>query len=68
MFFAYAIVTLEKVYLFINPAQVDDVVRAHLGPEVEIQPYDYFFSHLRGLGAELNANRNMVGLHVRLSF
>lgn len=59
VFFAYAIVTLDKVDLFINPAQVDDVVREHLGPEIEIHPYDHFFTHLRGLGAELNANRHL---------
>lgn len=64
VFFAYAIVSLDKAILFVNPAQIDDIVRAHLEPEVEIQSYDHFFSHLRGLGAELNTNRGSVSNRV----
>lgn len=56
VFFAYAIVTLDKTLLFVNPQQVDDTVHTHLGEEVEFHPYDYFFTYLKELGAE-------VGLH-----
>ena len=53
VFFAYAVVTQDKVLLFVNAAQVNDTVRAHLGDAVEIRPYDEFFAYLSGLGAEL---------------
>ncbi|KAI0075951.1 Creatinase/aminopeptidase [Panus rudis PR-1116 ss-1] len=57
VFFAYAVVTSDKVVLFVNPAQVDDTVRGHLVNSVEIAPYDQFFKYLRGLGAELNLSK-----------
>ncbi|KZT10210.1 Creatinase/aminopeptidase [Laetiporus sulphureus 93-53] len=57
VFFAYAVVTMDKVVLFINPKQVDDTVRAHLGEAVEIQPYEDFLSYLRELGAEVGVDR-----------
>ncbi|EMD36821.1 hypothetical protein CERSUDRAFT_83841 [Gelatoporia subvermispora B] len=58
VFFAYAVVTLEKTVLFINSSQVDDSVRAHLGKEIEIKPYDAFFDYLKHLGAEIGLSND----------
>ena len=60
VFFAYAVVTQEKVILFANPTQVSDDVRKHLGEGVEIKPYDGFFKYLKGLGAELELSKSAV--------
>ncbi|KZT61641.1 Creatinase/aminopeptidase [Calocera cornea HHB12733] len=46
VFFAYAFITDNKAVLFVEPAQLTDEVRAHLGPEVEIQPYSDFWYYL----------------------
>lgn len=53
VFFAYAVITMDKALLFVNLSQVNDSVRAHLGTAVEIQSYDSFFSYLKELGAEV---------------
>lgn len=49
MFFAYAVVTLDKALLFINPEQVDDKLRQHLGSHTEIKAYSGFLKHLKWL-------------------
>lgn len=56
MFFAYAVVTLEKAYLFIDPEQVDASLKNHLGSQVEIRPYADFTSYLRRLANELKVS------------
>ncbi|KAM5541777.1 hypothetical protein V8D89_004506 [Ganoderma adspersum] len=53
VFFAYALIDADKTLLFVNESQFDEAVRAHLGPEIEIHPYDTFFAYLTHLGAEL---------------
>ncbi|KAH9887305.1 Creatinase/aminopeptidase [Cubamyces lactineus] len=58
VFFAYALVDQEKARLFVNESQLDTSVRDHLGPEVEVHPYDTFFSYLTHLGAELDAHKD----------
>ncbi|KAI0341347.1 Creatinase/aminopeptidase [Trametopsis cervina] len=58
VFFAYAAVTQTSAILFINPAQVTDTVRAHLGSAVEIRPYSDFFTYLSGTGAELELSKD----------
>ncbi|EKM56519.1 uncharacterized protein PHACADRAFT_253690 [Phanerochaete carnosa HHB-10118-sp] len=57
VFFAYSVVTQDKAVLFINPDQVNDIVRSHLGDGVELQPYDEFFHYLSGLGAALELSK-----------
>lgn len=65
--------TLDKTLLFVNPQQVDDTVHTHLGEEVEFHPYDYFFTYLKELGAELRLHKEAVrngndsGSYMRLS-
>ncbi|KAI0236769.1 hypothetical protein L0F63_001889 [Massospora cicadina] len=46
VFFAYAIITHTAATLYVNFAQVDDGVKAHLGPEVTLAPYSQLFSDL----------------------
>ena len=47
--------------LYVNDAQIDDAVRAHLGNEVEIQAYDAIWGHLKQLGNSMKANKEDVG-------
>ncbi|KAF7291982.1 putative Xaa-Pro aminopeptidase P [Mycena indigotica] len=52
VFFAYAVVTLDKATLFVNPEQLDDNARAALGGEIEVKSYDSFFSSLKGIAVD----------------
>jgi Xaa-Pro aminopeptidase len=54
VFFSYAVVTHESAVLFVDPAQTDNIVRNHLGADVEVQPYDSFFQYLKKLGDNLD--------------
>jgi Xaa-Pro aminopeptidase len=60
VFFAYAVVTQDKALLFVNPSQVSDAIRKHLGEGIEIRAYDDFFQYLSGLGAELELSKKAV--------
>jgi Xaa-Pro aminopeptidase len=51
--FGYAVVTTDTAILFVNPEQVSQDVRAQLGQEVQLRPYDAFIPYLKGLGAYL---------------
>ena len=62
VFFAYAVLTPEKAQLFLNPVQVTDDLRQHLGEHVDIHPYDTFFSYLSDLGAEIGLHKKSVWL------
>ncbi|KAJ2359427.1 hypothetical protein IWW50_003904 [Coemansia erecta] len=52
VFFAYAVVTQDKVTLYISDAKLTDKVRAHLGGIV-VQPYERIFGELGALSAAL---------------
>lgn len=45
VFFAFAIVTLDRVVLYVNDAQLSDDVRAQL-QDVEVRPYTAFYDDL----------------------
>lgn len=62
VFFAYSVITQDKALVFINPSQVDDTVRAHLGESVQVKSYDEFFPYLRRLGADLGLSKDSVGI------
>ncbi len=66
VFFAYAIVTQDSTILFINPDQIDDTVRAHLGKDIEVKPYNDFFAYLSGLGAQLELSKDAVCPPIKL--
>jgi len=53
VFFGYAVVTTDSTILFVNPEQVGQEVRAHLGQEVQLRPYDAFIPYLKELGSDL---------------
>ncbi|KAK7683444.1 hypothetical protein QCA50_013276 [Cerrena zonata] len=57
VFFAYSVITQDQALVFINPSQVDDTVRSHLGDSVQIKSYDEFFPYLSGLGADLGLSK-----------
>ncbi|KAI0765194.1 Creatinase/aminopeptidase [Fomes fomentarius] len=60
VFFAYVLVDGNKTLFFVNESQVDESVRKHLGPAVEIHPYDSFFSHLTKFGQGLKGSKVLV--------
>ncbi|KIJ15075.1 hypothetical protein PAXINDRAFT_99624 [Paxillus involutus ATCC 200175] len=47
--FVYAVVEQDSAVLFIDEAQVDDAVKAHLGQEVLAKPYREILSYIRAL-------------------
>ncbi|KAF7313869.1 RNA helicase [Mycena chlorophos] len=61
VFFAYAIVTLDKATLFVNPGQLDEETRKVLGGEVEIKDYDAFFGALKDLGGAVDGSKVLLG-------
>ncbi|EGO03418.1 hypothetical protein SERLA73DRAFT_174889 [Serpula lacrymans var. lacrymans S7.3] len=57
VFFAYAIITEKSAALFVNPVQIDDVVRDYIGSQAEIRPYDDFFSYLKETCSNLQLSK-----------
>jgi Xaa-Pro aminopeptidase len=53
-----------RVVLFVNPAKLDDAVRAHLGPEVELQPVEGFATALQGLAGPVRVDKGSAPLAV----
>ncbi len=53
VFFAYAVVSPDSTHLFVDPDQINQGVRAQLGQEVQLLPYDEFIPYLKHLGAGL---------------
>ena len=53
VFFAYALVTRTDAILYIDAAQIDDIVRTHLGSDVVIKPYDAIWEDLKQYGQSL---------------
>ena len=62
VFFAYAVVTMDSVTLFVEGSQIDDPVRKHLGPSVKIQSYESFFPYLKELSSGLEKAPKPVSL------
>lgn len=53
VFFAYAVVCPDCAILFVDPAQIGQDVRSHLGQDVQLRPYTDFIPYLKELGAGL---------------
>ena len=68
VFFGYAIVATDSATLFLDPAQVTQDVRLHLGQDVQLRPYDAFIPHLKGLGADLQVRGSRQLSHQPLVF
>ncbi|KJA26862.1 hypothetical protein HYPSUDRAFT_36019 [Hypholoma sublateritium FD-334 SS-4] len=58
VFFAYAVVTTNSVFLFINESQLDQSAKSYLKDHVEIKPYNAFFDYLKQLPSTLELNEN----------
>ena len=56
VFFAYAVVTPDSATLYIDAKKLTEDVKAHLGGDVKIAPYEDIFRHSRGLGEGINAD------------
>ena len=54
--------TAKSAILFVNDSQIDDLVRKHLGPSVEIKPYESFFPYLKELSSGLEKGPKPVSL------
>jgi Xaa-Pro aminopeptidase len=52
------------VDLFVNPAKLDDAVRAHLGPEVAVHPVEGFAGALKGLTGPVRVDKATAPLAV----
>jgi hypothetical protein len=59
VFFAYAVVTMDEVILFIDSAQLDDTARQNLD-HVYTKPYHYIFEHLNGISRTLELGKESV--------
>ncbi|KAF9566554.1 Creatinase/aminopeptidase [Agrocybe pediades] len=53
VFFSYAVITEDKVVLFINQEQLDESAKKYFGTHVEIKAYTEFFPYLQGLAGSL---------------
>lgn len=70
VFFAYAVVTLDSVELFIQKSQLDDAALQYLRETINIRPYDTFFSYLKQLPGHLKldgASKILIGERVSLA-
>ncbi|KAG0051334.1 hypothetical protein BGZ89_003595 [Linnemannia elongata] len=57
VFFAYAIVTKDRVALYLQKEALSEEVRSHLGPTVEIKDYETIFEDLKTKAGELKAKK-----------
>lgn len=57
VFFAYTIVTQDKVSLYLQEEAISEEVRTHLGPTVDIKAYETIFDDLRAQSGQLNAKK-----------
>ncbi|PKI85062.1 Xaa-Pro aminopeptidase [Malassezia vespertilionis] len=60
VFFAFSIVTLDTVWLYVNASQLTDRVRAHLGSDVVVRPYDAFYTDLRAMESHLRSDQRLL--------
>ncbi|KAF5351112.1 hypothetical protein D9756_008273 [Leucocoprinus leucothites] len=58
VFFSFAIVTEDKVSLFINTNQVNEAAHKYLDGVVDIHPYESFLPHLKDQANELQLNKD----------
>ncbi|WFD30335.1 Xaa-Pro aminopeptidase [Malassezia sp. CBS 17886] len=61
VFFAFALVTMDRCVLYVSESQVTDEARAHLRGAVEIVPYAKFYDDLRALCVSLGERKLLVG-------
>ncbi|EDQ85846.1 uncharacterized protein MONBRDRAFT_34091 [Monosiga brevicollis MX1] len=64
VFYAYALVTMDQAWLFVDDSRFDPGVREQLSAAVEVLPYESFFSRLPGI---LNADPALKNLPIFLA-
>ncbi|KAK3845404.1 MAG: peptidase M24, structural domain-containing protein [Linnemannia gamsii] len=69
VFFAYAIITQDKVSLYLQKEAISERVRGHLGSTVEIKAYESIFDDLRAQAGKLHANKEkwLLGTRTNLA-
>lgn len=60
VFFAFAVVTADKVVVFIEKTQLDTAATDSLSNTVEIHPYGSFYEYLKGLGKSVGVDKDSV--------
>ncbi|KAF9286694.1 hypothetical protein BGZ68_002647 [Mortierella alpina] len=65
VFFAYAIVTREKVLLYLQEKAASDEVRQHLGNDIIIRPYESVFEDLKTMSTMLAGKKQKMLLGAR---
>ncbi|KAF8936708.1 Xaa-Pro aminopeptidase 2, partial [Dissophora ornata] len=65
VFFAYAVVTQDRVRLYLQKDVVTKEVREHLGDEVEIMPYEHIYGDLDALSNRVQVDKQNVLLGTR---
>ena len=60
VFFAFAVVLLDKTLLYMNESQLNDQVKAHLGSSVTLRPYTAFYDDLKSIGADLKSGEKII--------
>ncbi|KAG0045627.1 hypothetical protein BGZ83_009130 [Gryganskiella cystojenkinii] len=65
VFFAYAIVTLDSVVLYLQDGSVSKAVQEHLGKDIQIKSYEALYDDLRAMSKELKAKDQKMLLGTR---
>jgi len=60
VFFSYAVITPDRVALFVEDKRLDESVKKYLGQDVELKPYGSFFEYLKSLSSSLNLGADYV--------
>lgn len=53
VFFAFALVLMDKTILYVNESQLEENAKKYIGKDVELRPYESFYDDLRQLGSGL---------------
>jgi len=68
VFFAYSIVSLDGVYLYVDDSKLSPEVKAHLPAGTTIKPYLSVFDDVASMSKTWKANNNKVWLDGRCNF
>jgi Xaa-Pro aminopeptidase len=67
VFYSYAIVTLDKTALYVDPSKLSNEVLQHLGDQITIKPYDVFFSDLKAFAIKLKSDNKKLLINSKTS-
>jgi len=68
VFMAYTIVTVSDVTLYVDESKVDEKVKAHLGSQVVIKPYESIWDDLKAMKDQLEQSSQRMLTTNRTSF